>query len=129
MVVQGRLDADHCAPMWREARRNLEKLRPKTLTVDAAGVDYCDGAGASFIFNLREYQESAQGGFEVEGLQERIRRLLEMFDPGEPPPLAPREGPLWKGLEDIGRGVAALAADALTLVAFTGELTNETQTL
>ncbi|UCD51290.1 MAG: MlaE family lipid ABC transporter permease subunit [Phycisphaerales bacterium] len=123
MVVQGRLDADHCAPMWKEARRSLEKLRPKTLTVDAAGVDYCDGAGAGFIFNLREYQERAQRGFEIEGLQERIRRLLEMFDPGEPPPLEPREGPLRTGLEDIGRGVAGLAADALTLVAFTGELT------
>jgi phospholipid/cholesterol/gamma-HCH transport system permease protein len=123
MVVRGRLDADHCVAMWKEARRSLEKLRPKRLTVDAAGVEYCDGAGAGFIFNLREYQKQTQGGFEIQGLQERIRRLLEMFDPGDPAPPRPQEGKLRKGLEDVGGGVAAMAGDALALVAFTGELT------
>jgi len=123
MVVRGRLDAERCAAMWKDARRSLEKLRPKRLTVDAAGVEYCDGAGAGFLFNLREYQKQAQGGFEIQGLQERIRRLLEMFDPGEPTPPRAREGKLRKGLEDVGGGVVAMVGDALALVAFTGELT------
>jgi len=123
MVVRGHLDAEHCAPMWREARRHLKRLRPKLLTVDAAGVDYCDGAGAGFIFNLREYQKQAHGSFEILGLQERIRRLLEMFDPGEPPPSAPGEGALQKVLKDIGRGVTSIVTDALTMLAFVGELT------
>jgi phospholipid/cholesterol/gamma-HCH transport system permease protein len=108
--------------MWKEARHCLNKLRPKRLTVDATGVEYCDGAGAGFLFNMREYQTQAQGGFEIQGLQEQICRLLEMFDPGAPPPSVPREGALRKGLEDAGRGVAAMGADALALVAFTGEL-------
>ena len=123
LVVQGRLDADSCAWLWKQARHRLEKMQPKHLTVDAAGVDYCDGAGASLFFNLAEYQKRGQRGFELKGLAERIQHLLALFDPGEPPPPVVPKGTLHRGVEDVGKAVATLGSDMLVLVAFTGELT------
>jgi phospholipid/cholesterol/gamma-HCH transport system permease protein len=123
IVLQGRLDADGCGKLWRQAKKSLEKLRPGTLTVDAGGVEYCDGAGAGFLLNLREYQEQAGGTIAIEGLKERLAQLLAMFDPGQPIPPTPKTGTALQSIEGVGRGVAKIVADMGVLLTFTGELT------
>ena len=122
MVVQGRLDVNGCVPLWQKARQYLKTSQPKVLVVDAAGVEYCDGAGAGFLYSLREYQRAREGQFEIVGLQDELKQLFAMFDPGDPPVSPKRVGLLRQGVEDIGGGVAGICADMKALITFTGEL-------
>jgi phospholipid/cholesterol/gamma-HCH transport system permease protein len=122
MVIQGRLDITSCGMLWKKAKPFLDSSRPKSLTVDAGGVEYCDGAGAGFLFNLREAQTQHQGTFDLVGLNAQVNQLLDMFDPGAPAPSQAKDGLLRQGVVDIGSGVMAILSDMKTLIAFTGEL-------
>jgi len=89
LILAGRLDSDSIGGLWHKAQQVLQQSKPKSLIVDAREVTYCDGAGVSLLLNLAHHQKCAQAGFEIQGLPEKFRQLMELFDPGQPPPLPP----------------------------------------
>jgi phospholipid/cholesterol/gamma-HCH transport system permease protein len=119
LVLTGRLDAESTARLWREAMEAARRVRGSALTVDAAGVDYCDGSGAALLAALE--QEVAQGGgrFELRGLRDDLRRLVALVAPSpdrkaEPPSVEP---PVVR----LGRATLDALANARLFVAFVGE--------
>jgi len=123
LILAGRLDSDSIGGLWHKAQQVLQQSKPKSLIVDAHEVAYCDGAGVSLLLNLAHHQKSAQAGFEIQGLQEKFRQLMQLFDPGQPPPLPSKENVFRRVTEDVGRAVAAVLSDLYMLIAFVGELT------
>jgi len=119
LVLTGRLDAESTARLWREAMEAARAARGAALVVDAAGVDYCDGSGAALLAALEQEAEQAGGGFELRGLREDLRRLVELVAPSperkEPPPRV--ESPIVR----LGRGALDVLADGRRFVAFVGE--------
>lgn len=119
MTLSGRLDADGVAGLWDKAVR-LASAPGSRLTVDAAGVGYCDGAGLALLVELRRRAESARAAFQLTGLNDRFRSLYDQFSPQDllPPPSQDEEPSL---PEEVGRKAAILFDDIYALIAFIGE--------
>jgi phospholipid/cholesterol/gamma-HCH transport system permease protein len=118
LVVElgGRLDADGVAATWNEAMGLLAGAAGAPVVLDASGVDYCDGAGATLLVTL---QRQAPGA-ELRGLRGEFAGLLELVRPqAEEPQGERRREPL---VEVIGRSALDLGNDLRACVAFTGEL-------
>jgi phospholipid/cholesterol/gamma-HCH transport system permease protein len=119
--LTGRLDTDSTGAVWREAMRITRAGVAGELLVDATGVEYCDGAGASLILALRRNQEAAGHGFTLRGLRPEYRQLLDMIAPvgrgGEE--LPPHRAGFF---EALGRASLQLLADQRALLVFVGEL-------
>ena len=47
LALDGRLDSNTVRAVWSDAHRALADAPGKPVTVDAAKVDYCDGAGVA----------------------------------------------------------------------------------
>ena len=82
LTIQGRLDADSVAQIWSEAINKLSDTKPLLLEVDAAGIEYCDGAGAAFLLQLKQSQEKENRKFSIKGLKTEFEKLIKIFDPG-----------------------------------------------
>lgn len=118
-ALKGRLDSESTGTVWREAFKALDKAPGKLKTLDASGIEYCDGAGIGLLVELRR-----RGGPQVEirGLAEQFRPLLDLFPPTadtgpedqaeEKPSLA----------EETGRATLAILKDLRLQVTFVGEL-------
>src|ERR1043166_3306492 len=89
LAFEGRLDCATTGTVWRQAFASLKNLRAARLTIDASGVDYCDGAGIGLLVELRDrWKES-----EIRGLAPRFRSLLDLFPPGGGSPAVKRPPP------------------------------------
>ncbi|MDR3428181.1 ABC transporter permease [Silvimonas sp.] len=112
LYLAGRLDSNGSAAVWPATRT----FARKDLRINAAAVDYCDGAGLALLYEL------IQSGGVVEGLPQRYTALLNELDPQTPLKVeAPATRPgflirLGSKAADVWRGV-------YDLLAFTGELT------
>jgi len=49
LALSGRLEADTIPDIWRTALEALKDAGARPVVVDAAGVDYCDGAGIALL--------------------------------------------------------------------------------
>ena len=121
LAVSGQLDATTLPKIWTAARRATEETPGKPIVIDAAGVDYCDGAGAALFIDLLRHPRD--GKVEVVNLRPAFQTLLKQFDPRvlehdlDPPP--PR-GP---AIEEIGRETYQIWRDIRSQVSFIGETT------
>lgn len=119
LTLEGRLDGSSTARLWREATAAARSSGDRALVVDAAGVDYCDGAGAALLAAIEELAEDGGGGFELRGLRDDLRELVALVAPSKreaaPPPPAPSY------LVRLGRGGVQVGRDLRRLVSFTGE--------
>src|SRR6185369_2375507 len=117
-LLTGRLDSETTGTVWRKAFKTLEQTRAPLKTLDATGVEYCDGAGIRLLVELRR-----RGGPEVEirGLADRFRPLLELFPPTPAEPIhgKPQRPSL---TEEVGRATMAVLRDMGRQVTFIGEL-------
>ena len=117
-VLSGRLDSESTGKLWKQAFAALDQKKPKRVAIDAAKVDYCDGAGVGLIVELRRRQGS---DVEIRGLASQFRTLLDLFPPGETEPIPPKpERPSLA--EETGRGTLAILRDLRHQTAFIGEL-------
>jgi phospholipid/cholesterol/gamma-HCH transport system permease protein len=117
-ILKGRLDSESTGAVWRQAFQALERSKSRLRSIDAAGIDYCDGAGIGLLVELRR-----RGGPEVEirGLADRFRPLLELFPPTPAEPIhgKPQRPSL---TEEVGRATMAVLRDMGRQVTFIGEL-------
>lgn len=80
-----RLDVHAMATLWEPCMAMLAKHQPKHLDLNAAKVDYCDGAGAELITALMAKQADWQGSSKVHDLLTAGQDLLD-FVTGLPAP-------------------------------------------
>ena len=115
--LAGRLDSASTGSIWRRAFAALAKSQARRLTIDAADLDYCDGAGIGLLVELRSRRQDA----EIRGLAPKFRSLLDLFPPGEAQPLPPKpKAPSFP--EELGRSTFSLIRDLQRQVSFIGEL-------
>ncbi|HKY06700.1 MAG TPA: STAS domain-containing protein, partial [Candidatus Binatia bacterium] len=74
---RGRLDAATTGTVWRHADETVRNAKAREVVVDAAGIDYCDGAGIALLVHLRNLQNSAGGALQIEGLRPEFASLLD----------------------------------------------------
>ncbi|MGE5088966.1 MAG: ABC transporter permease [Candidatus Levyibacteriota bacterium] len=119
LALSGRLEASTVRGVWAEGRKAIAEASGRRVVVDAADVDYCDGAGVAMLVNLM--QQAGPGNVEVENLKPAFAALLRQFDPErlarDQDPPAPRHS----AIEDIGVIAAGIGQDIRTQIAFIGE--------
>ena len=119
LALSGRLDADSIRNVWSEGRQAIAAAPGRRVVVDAANVDYCDGAGIALLVDLIAQRKA--GEVQVANLAPAFETLLQQFDVREveqdqdPPP--PRRG----AIEEVGVIAAGMAEDIREQIIFVGE--------
>ncbi len=122
LVIKGRLDAKATGRLWPQVMKKISETRPKTLTLDAAGIEYCDGAGIGLLIELKRRQQEHGGSIQIEGLKPDFGQLMELFDPG-PPARPERRLPLFRRVaEQIGKALVNFLQEIRDQINFAGEI-------
>jgi len=121
LALSGRLVADTIPAVWRDALRALKDAGTRPVVVDAAAVDYCDGAGIALLVDLLRQPRTAP--VEVENLKPAFNALLRQFDPRALDHDVDPEQPRRPVLEEIGRTTAGIMRDMRVQVEFLGQAT------
>ena len=120
LLLSGRLDASTVRDPWQRAVRAVKEARTPHVVVDAAGVDYCDGAGIAMLVDLQRQRapgevEVAQPEAALRGAAAPVRsRAPRRSDLDPEPPRRP-------AIEEIGAIAAQVGRDMRDQVAFVGE--------
>lgn len=122
LSIQGRLDADSVSQIWSEAIKKLSDTKPSLLEVDAAGIEYCDGAGAALLLQLKQRQEKENRQFSIKGLETEYEQLIKIFDPGQIIEHLPEKPSLKIITERAGKLCCGFLNDSKIQISFLGEL-------
>ena len=123
LALSGRLALDNLSALEAELQARLEQLRPAGLTVDLAGLEYLDSAGALALIQLQSESQARAIPCRFLNLSEEARRILDLIDPETltRPPLIPAERTA--GLMDqLGEASIRFASDLLQVITFLGDL-------
>ncbi|NIQ93345.1 MAG: STAS domain-containing protein [Desulfuromonadales bacterium] len=122
LELGGYLDASSLGEVWRQAQEVVARVRPGHLQVNAAGVEYADGAGMALLVELRCQQMERNANFDLQGLSDNLQNLLQLYAPPdfEKPVVATARPP--RIPEEVGRISYAVWCDLKQTVAFLGEL-------
>ena len=105
LALDGRLDSNTVRAVWSDAHRALADAPGKPVTVDAAKVDYCDGAGVALLIDLIAQERAAP--VEIANLKPAFELLLKQFDPKRVAKDIDPEVKRRPAIEEIGRAAAA----------------------
>jgi phospholipid/cholesterol/gamma-HCH transport system permease protein len=114
LKFSGRLDAEGVAEAWERALRAADEAN--RISIDASGVEYCDGAGLALLWELRQ-----RGGREISGLKPEIEKLLQPFAETERKDGEQRRAKE-STLESIGKVGADLVRDIYEQISFLGQI-------
>jgi phospholipid/cholesterol/gamma-HCH transport system permease protein len=118
LALTGRLDATTLPGLWDAARRAAADAPRRPLVIDAAGVEYCDGAGAALFVDL--LRQPREGTVEVANLDPAYAALLKQFDPASLPTISiPSRRAA--AIEEVGYAAFGVWRDIRTQVQFIGE--------
>ncbi|HTP97888.1 MAG TPA: ABC transporter permease [Casimicrobiaceae bacterium] len=121
LALSGRLVADTIPAIWRDALAAVRGAVRRPVVVDAAGVDYCDGAGIALIVDL--LRQPREAPVEVANLAPAYAALLRQYDPHNLEHDLDPEPPRRPAIEEIGRTTATVLRDLRTQVEFLGQAT------
>lgn len=125
LSLSGRLDAYSIHDVWGAARTAVRAAAGRKVVVDAAKVDYADGAGIALLVDLLRTPSLAHSGapVEVRNLRPEFQTLLDQFDPNalmeDHDPPVQRRGTI----EEVGWHAAKIGRDLRLQVTFVGEAT------
>ena len=122
LELSGRLDALSIRGVWDEARRALKEASGRRIVVDAANVDYCDGAGIALIVDV--LRQRKRGDVEVTNLKPAFAALLKQFDVEVLDHDLDPEPKRGSSVEEIGEIASGVGHDMYEQVAFVGETTS-----
>jgi phospholipid/cholesterol/gamma-HCH transport system permease protein len=122
MAIAGRLDSSSTGKIWRQATETLDTAKVRSVIVDAAEVDYCDGSGIALFVHLRNLQHRAGAQLEIRGLRQEFQALLQESDLGDPEQLPSQRQAKPNLAEELGRGIVGFWEDTRSLISFVGEL-------
>jgi phospholipid/cholesterol/gamma-HCH transport system permease protein len=119
LALSGRLDASTIRVVWRDAKAALAQAAGRRIVVDAAEVDYCDGAGVALLIDLM--RQRGRDEVEVRNLKPAFAALLSQFDVAvlerDLDPQEKRDS----SVEEIGEIAADVWRDVHDQVSFIGE--------
>ena len=120
LALTGRLDAATLPGLWDEARRAAADAPARPIVIDAAGVEYCDGAGAALFVDLLRHPR--QGTIEVANLNPAFAALLRQFDPKVLEHDLDPETARRPAVEEIGVAAYGIWRDIRVQIEFIGEM-------
>ena len=121
--LEGRLDAGTTAGVWIKATRAFKRLKEReSITIDASGLVYCDGAGVALLLELQRLSEARGATFEIRGLAEKSQNLLGKFKPDEFEAERRVKDRKISAIVETGQAFAVVLRDMRDLITFTGEL-------
>jgi len=121
LALSGRLDAATVRTLWDSMRKAAADAPAMPIVVDAAQVDYCDGAGAALLIDL--LRQRREGRVEIANLKPGFQALLRQFDPKLLDHDLDPEPPRRPVIEEIGVDTLNLWRDIRSQIAFVGEVT------
>ena len=80
-TVTGRVALDNLESFISETQDRLRQMIPASLTVDLAGVDYLDSAGALALIELESNARGRSVTFEFTNLTDKARGIMGLIDP------------------------------------------------
>jgi len=119
LALYGRLEADTIPDIWRTALEALKDAGARPVVVDAAGVDYCDGAGIALLVDL--LRQPRPTPVAVSNLKPAFTALLRQFDPQLLDHDLDPEPPRRPAIEEVGRNTERLMRDMRMQVEFLGQ--------
>ena len=122
ITIVGRLDSTSTSSIWQKAMDALEEASSKSVVVDTAGVDYCDGTGIGLLVELTLRQRKAGGQLEITGLRTEFQRLMDMFDPAEFEKTQIEKPYKARLPEEVGRAAFTIWDNIRSQITFLGEL-------
>jgi len=123
--LQGRLDSHTTGAAWRQLAAALDQKTPRSLILEASGLEYLDGSGAALFLEARRRVEQAGGALEIRGLHPELKPFLDLF--ADAAPRAAAGGIRTKRrrssqVADIGRLALHVCHDFEVQVSFLGEM-------
>ena len=115
----GRLETATLGQVWEQALASLHDHKNKRVLVDAAGVEYCDSAGASLLVSLEKSLEKRGGSLRIINFPEDYQPILDLIR-GKTTSKRRPESESFIG--QLGGRCTSLACDMMDLVSYTGEL-------
>lgn len=125
LTLTGRLDARGAAGIWERSVNLVTRTGVRSLTIDLAGVDYLDAAGAVLVSALKQnWANNDPETISVLGLSREAERLIAMADTTavEPSSLHGLTTPL-SFVEGIGNRTREQLETAAEFIAFAGDIT------
>jgi phospholipid/cholesterol/gamma-HCH transport system permease protein len=120
--VSGWLDAHTVAGVWEKIRREVHRQNPRQIVVEAAQIQYCDGAGIAMFVDLQRHRSSTAAQVEIRNLPAAYQPLLDLFDPSEFKEVKHARPEPAHLPQQIGEAAAELWRDMVAQVRFVGEL-------
>ena len=105
--LAGRLSLDDLEPLMADLQAIPGRLKPRRLSVDLAGVDYLDSAGALVLIELQNRARALSIPVDLLNVSEKDHGLLSLIDPEvlQRPPLRPEivQSPILETLGELAR--------------------------
>lgn len=123
LVISGRLALDNLHAFNSEVQTLLQKMIPAALTVDLAGLNYLDSAGALALIELENQARSRSITYELVNLTNKARGILDLIDTKAltiPPLITERK--TGNILERVGDETLLILSDFKQVLIFLGEL-------
>jgi len=123
VVLRGRLDAQTAVACWNVLEQRFGTVKIKVLQVDAAGLQFCDGAGLALLRYLNMGKMTPSATVSILGLEPELEKLFLGFTSGD---YEAFRSPAWAKNhslpEEVGESVNLAAADLREQVAFLGNI-------
>jgi phospholipid/cholesterol/gamma-HCH transport system permease protein len=122
-AISGRLALDNLQAFNSEVQTLLGQMVPATLTINLAGVDYLDSAGALALIELEDQARRKSITFELVNLTAKARGILSLIDPQSltvPPLITGRKA--GNVIERLGAATLTVLDDFKRVLSFLGEL-------
>jgi phospholipid/cholesterol/gamma-HCH transport system permease protein len=81
IAVSGRVALDNLQAFTSEVQARFREMIPATLTVDLAGLEYLDSAGALALLELEQEARSRSVTFGLVNLTDKARGIMGLIDP------------------------------------------------
>ena len=105
--LAGRLSLDDLEPLMADLQAIPGRLMPRRLSVDLAGVEYLDSAGALVLIELQNRARALSIPVDLLNVSEKDHGLLSLIDPEvlQRPPLRPEivQSPILETLGELSR--------------------------
>ncbi len=123
LAISGRLALENLSHFNSEVAALLARMTPSKLTVDLAGVEYLDSAGALGLLQLESESQARSVPLEFVNPTEKAKGIMGLIDQEalRTPPLIRERGSA-NVVEQLGEGSQTFVKDLVEVTAFLGAL-------